>query len=291
VLGVSTRRLEKLARAPPITKLPKSQISQDGPQPRCGGEGLSLPSPRRPAPTRSCWADALVVKVRAAGRTVHVLVVTGVHALGTSERSSASRSPPAKDKAGWLACSRSLMTRGLLRGGARELEIPTRGSPLRSARPGSPGSACRTHYLTGALCQGGGVESSPCVANPDAHHRRCARAPPRSQLEFQRVTEALAPPAQGGGGHLPRSSLGHLPRGRAPHRRDRGVGRALLHERKRPLPRSDRYGSPTPTTARNTPSPASLTARGSRTDHAVVHYTTSPEVTYASASRRLSSSA
>jgi len=34
VLGVSTRRLEKLARAPPITKLPKSQILQDGPQPQ-----------------------------------------------------------------------------------------------------------------------------------------------------------------------------------------------------------------------------------------------------------------
>jgi hypothetical protein len=104
-----------------------------------------------------------------------VLVLTGVHALGTSERSSASRSPPAKDKAGWLACWRLLMTRGLLRGGARELEMPTRGSSLRSARPGSPGSACRTHYLAGSLGQGGGVESSPCVANPSAHHRRPAR--------------------------------------------------------------------------------------------------------------------
>jgi len=74
---------------------------------------LSHPSPRRPAPTRSCWADALVVKVRAAGRTVNVLVLTGVHALGPSERSSASRSPPAKDKAGWLACWRLLVARGL----------------------------------------------------------------------------------------------------------------------------------------------------------------------------------
>jgi len=221
-----------------------------------------------------------------------VLVLTGVHALGTSERSSASRSPPAKDKAGWLACWRSLVARGLLRGGARDLEMPTRGSSMRSARPGSPGRWLSYPRLVGALCQGGGVESSPCVANPGAHHRRCARAPPSSPLEFQRVTEALAPPAHGCGGHLPRSSLGHLPRGLAAHRRDRGVGRrALLHERERPSARSDRYGSPTPTTARNTPSPASPTARVSRTDHAVVHYTTSPEVTYASASRRLSSSA
>jgi len=53
-----------------------------------------------------------------------------------------------------------------LGGGARDLEMPTRGSSMRSARPypGSPGSACRTHYLTGSLGQGGGVASSPCVA-------------------------------------------------------------------------------------------------------------------------------
>jgi len=130
------------------------------------GPSLSHPSPRRPAPTRSSQADALVVKVRAAGRTVnvHVLVVTEVNALGPPERSSASRSPPAKDKAGWLACWRLLMARGLLRGGARDLEMRTRGSSMRSARPGSPGSACRTHDLAGSLCQGGGVASSPCVA-------------------------------------------------------------------------------------------------------------------------------
>jgi len=54
VLGVSTRRLEKLAWALGITKLSKSQISQDGPQPRWGGEGLSHPSPgQRPLPDRA----------------------------------------------------------------------------------------------------------------------------------------------------------------------------------------------------------------------------------------------
>jgi|GEM_PF-4967231 len=56
------------------------------------------------------WADALVVKVREAGRTVnvHVLVVTGVNALGPPERSSASRSPPARMRpAGSLAGARS----------------------------------------------------------------------------------------------------------------------------------------------------------------------------------------
>jgi len=32
----------------------------------------------------------------------------------------------------------------------------------------------------------------PSSGNPGAHHRRCARAPPRSQREFQRVISALA---------------------------------------------------------------------------------------------------
>jgi len=53
VLGVSTRRLEKLAEALGITKLSKSQIFRDGSQPRCEGEGLSHPSPgQRSVPDR-----------------------------------------------------------------------------------------------------------------------------------------------------------------------------------------------------------------------------------------------
>jgi putative transposase len=90
------------------------------------------------------WADAPVVKVREAGRTVkvHVLVVTGVNALGPPERSSAPGSPPAKDKAGWLACWRSLVARGLDRGGTRDLEMRTVASSRRSGRrcQGPPGS-------------------------------------------------------------------------------------------------------------------------------------------------------
>jgi hypothetical protein len=54
VLGVSTRRLEKLAEAPPITKLSKSQISQDGPQPQTPRSEPFAPVPPdgRPLPDR-----------------------------------------------------------------------------------------------------------------------------------------------------------------------------------------------------------------------------------------------
>jgi len=51
-------------------------------------------------PYRIVWADALVVKVREVGRTVkvHVLIVTGVNALGPPERSSAPGSLPARTR-------------------------------------------------------------------------------------------------------------------------------------------------------------------------------------------------
>jgi len=53
VLGVSRRRLEKLAWALGITKRSKSQISHDGPQPGRRGPSLSHPSPGyRPLPDR-----------------------------------------------------------------------------------------------------------------------------------------------------------------------------------------------------------------------------------------------
>jgi len=54
VLGVSRRRLEKLTWALGSTKRSTSQISHDGPQPRCGGEGRSQPSPgQRSLPDRA----------------------------------------------------------------------------------------------------------------------------------------------------------------------------------------------------------------------------------------------
>jgi len=97
VLGVSRRRLEKLAWALGITKRSTSQISHDGPQPRCGGEGRSQPSPgQRSVPDRAggCsrgqgargWQDRERLRARR-----HRL-----HAQGAPQRSSASELPPAR---------------------------------------------------------------------------------------------------------------------------------------------------------------------------------------------------
>jgi len=109
VLGVSTRRLEKLAEALGITKLSKSQISEMAHSLDAEVKAFRT-RPLDSGPYPIVWADALVVKVREAGRTVnvHVLVVTGVNALGPPERSSAPGSPPARTRpAGSLAGARS----------------------------------------------------------------------------------------------------------------------------------------------------------------------------------------
>jgi len=135
-----------------------------------------------------------VVKVRAAGRTVnvHVLVVTGVNALGPPERSSAPGSPPAKDKAGWLACWRSLVARGL----TGVVLVILRCAPW--PRRGDRGDVARVHLAAvsyplsaGSLGQGGGVASSPRVATLV---RTIFDQPDATEVEaqFQRVVDALA---------------------------------------------------------------------------------------------------
>jgi putative transposase len=149
----------------------------------------------------------------------------GECAKGTA-RSSASELPPAKDKAGWLAPWRSLAARGLLRGGARDLEMPTRGLSMRSARPGSPGSACRTHDLAGSPGQGGQVPAA-LEWRPWCAPSSTSPTLPRSQLEFQRVTEALA-------GKLPEAAE-HLEQAREdllalPHFRERALAPDLEHQ-------------------------------------------------------------
>jgi len=154
VLGVSTRRLEKLAEALGITKLSKSQISE---------MAHSLDAEVRAFRTRPLdggpypivWADALVVKVREAGRTVnvHVLVVTGVNAEGHREILGVEVAT-SEDKAGWLACWRSLVARGLsgvvlVISDAHQGLVDAIGETL----PGVTWQRCRTHYLRDLLAK------------------------------------------------------------------------------------------------------------------------------------------
>jgi putative transposase len=113
LLGVSTRRVEKLAASLGVTSLPKSQVSLMAVELDDVVEGFRN---RRldAGPYTFVWIDALAQKVREGCRTVmvHCLVATGVNAGGCREIPGIDVTSPA-DGAGWLAFPRGLAARGL----------------------------------------------------------------------------------------------------------------------------------------------------------------------------------
>jgi putative transposase len=154
LLGVSTRRVEKLAEAMGITSLSKSQVSAmaaelDGmvEQFRC--------RPLDGGPYTFVWIDALTQKVREGGRTVtvHALVATGVNADGQREILGLDV-VSSEDGAGWLAFLRGLVARGLS-GVAMVTSDCHAGlrDAIASTLPGASWQRCRTHYARNLLCR------------------------------------------------------------------------------------------------------------------------------------------
>ena len=113
LLGVSTRRMEKLVQTLGITQLSKSQVSEMAKDLDSQVEAFRT---RRldAGPYTFVAADALVLKVREAGRTVnvHALLATGVNADGYREILGLHVTS-AEDGAGWLGFFRDLTARGL----------------------------------------------------------------------------------------------------------------------------------------------------------------------------------
>ena len=111
LLGVSTRRMDKLVQTLGITGLSKSQVSVMARELDEHVEQFRTRRLEDAGPFTFVAADALVLKVREGGRVVPVqaLVATGVNAASTAAstttgtaRSSASRSPAARTApAGW----------------------------------------------------------------------------------------------------------------------------------------------------------------------------------------------
>ena len=113
LLGVSTRRMEKLVQSLGVTSLSKSQVSVmakdldeqvEAFQTRALDQG----------PYTFVAADALVLKVREGGRVVrvHALLATGVNTDGHRDILGLDVSS-AEDGAGWLQFFRGLVARGL----------------------------------------------------------------------------------------------------------------------------------------------------------------------------------
>jgi putative transposase len=147
LLGVSTRRVDKLAAALGVTGLSKSQVSRMAAELDEMVEGFrSRPLDR--GPYTFVWVDALTQKVREGGRTVnvHALIATGVNADGRREILGLEVAS-SEDGAGWLAFLRGLAARGLT---GVQLVTSDCHQGLRDAiasvLPGASWQRCRAHY-------------------------------------------------------------------------------------------------------------------------------------------------
>jgi putative transposase len=152
LLGVSTRRMEKLVETLGITRLSKSQVSEMARDLDAQVESFRT-RPLDAGPYTFVAADALVLKVRESGRTVnvHALVATGVNADGYREILGLQVTS-AEDGAGWLAFFRDLTARGLS-GVALVTSDAHRGltDAIGATLPGASWQRCRTHYAANLM--------------------------------------------------------------------------------------------------------------------------------------------
>ena len=126
LLGVSTRRMDKLVETLGITSLSKSQASMMAKELDTAVESFRT-RPLDAGPYTFVAADALVLKVREQGRVVngHALMAVGVNAEGHREILGVDFST-AEDGAGWLTFWRSLTARGPVRSQAGHQRRPRR---------------------------------------------------------------------------------------------------------------------------------------------------------------------
>ncbi len=152
LLGVSTRRVEKLVETLGVKALSKSQVSEMAAHLDAQVEAFRT-RPLDSGHYTFVWLDALTMKVREGGRTVnvHALVAVGVNADGQREVLGLEVASD-EDGAGWLAFLRSLTARGLC-GVRLVVSDAHRGlvAAIGAALPGAGWQRCRTHYLRNLL--------------------------------------------------------------------------------------------------------------------------------------------
>jgi transposase-like protein len=152
LLGVSTRRMEKLVESLGITRLSKSQVSEMAKDLDAQVADFRH-RPLDAGPYTFLAADALVLKVREGGRVVnvHALVATGVNADGHREILGLQVTS-AEDGAGWLAFFRDLTARGLT-GVALVTSDAHAGlvTAIGATLPGAAWQRCRTHYAANLM--------------------------------------------------------------------------------------------------------------------------------------------
>ncbi len=150
--GVSTRRVEDVARALGIERLSKSQVSDMAKSLDAMVEAFRA-RPLDAGPYTYVWVDALVQRVREHGRvqSVAVVVATGVNADGRREVLGVEVIT-AEDGAGWTAFLRGLVARGL---SGVQLVVSDAHEGLKAAigavLDGASWQRCRTHAMRNLL--------------------------------------------------------------------------------------------------------------------------------------------
>nr|AAB41457.1 transposase [Mycobacterium xenopi] len=152
LLGVSTRRMERLVETLGVTRLSKSQVSIMAKELDEQVEAFRT-RPLDAGPYTFVAADALVLKVRENGRVVgvHTLIATGVNAEDYREILGVQVSSP-EDGTAWLAFFRDLVALALsgvalVTNDAHPGLVPAIGATL----PGAAWQRCRTHYANNLM--------------------------------------------------------------------------------------------------------------------------------------------
>ena len=151
VRGVSTRRVEGLVQTLGIEHLSKSQVSRMAAELDQEVEAFRT-RPLDAGPYTYVWLDAMVQKVREAGRiqNVAVVIATGVNAEGHREILGMDVITT-EDGAGWLAFLRGLVARGL--SGTALVISDAHVGLVNSVRStlGATWQRCRTHFMRNLL--------------------------------------------------------------------------------------------------------------------------------------------
>ena len=153
LLGVSTRRMDKLAASLGITSLSKSQVSRMAADLDEQVNAFRTRSLTDAGPFTFVAADALTMKVREAGRVVNavVLVATGVNADGHREVLGV-KVTTSETREAWNVFFADLVARGLT--GVRLVTSDAhRGlvEAIGANLPGATWQRCRTHYAANLM--------------------------------------------------------------------------------------------------------------------------------------------
>jgi putative transposase len=153
LLGVSTRRMDKLVQSLGITSLSKSQVSRMAQDLDTQVEAFRTRSLAEAGPFTFLAADALTMKVREGGRVINaaVLVATGVNGDGHREVMGL-RLATSETKEAWNAFFADLVARGLT--GVRLVTSDAHAGLVEAIAANLPGATwqrCRTHYAANLM--------------------------------------------------------------------------------------------------------------------------------------------